>query len=301
LANTYIAAQEYKEAVKLLKNQVDISRDDSTRRRCNIGMAVALYKDGNKDEAEKLFDLLSEAEPDDPSIALTQTSLLGEDRQWSVVLAKVTNWYERHPDDIRTGISIAENLMKMTDKSPAALKTAEDILRMILDKTPNQTEAMRALAILLQAAQRDSEAAEIYQRILEIKPDDLIAINNLAWILCENQKKFRQALELAQKGLKIAPQYIDLIDTRGVAYYRLGEFNKAIKDFTTCLDLYPIIAPSLVASHFHLARALAECGEKNKATEYLTRALELESRLGGLSTVDLAEARDLLKTLPKVN
>jgi tetratricopeptide (TPR) repeat protein len=175
------------------------------------------------------------------------------------------------------------------------------ILARGLDKMPDQIETMRALAILLQVAQRDSEAVEIYQRILEIKPDDVITINNFAWILCENQKKFQQALELVQKGLKISPQYIDLIDTRGVAYYRLGEFNKAIRDFTMCLDLYPSNSPSLVTSHFHLARALAECGEKDKAAEYLTRALELESQFGGLSTVDLAEARDLLKTLSKVN
>jgi len=73
--------------------------------------------------------------------------------------------------------------------------------------------------------------------------------------------------------------------------------NKAIEDFTTCIKLYQSVAPPGVASHFHLARAFAKLGQTNKAIEHLNQALDLDGRIGGLSTADLAEARQLLEQL----
>ncbi len=180
-----------------------------------------------------------------------------------------------------------------------AKKAAEDILRMILKNDPDSAEALTALAILLPTIGQSDEPVLLYQRLLQLEPDNLIAINNLAWIMCEKQGKYQQALELAQRGLKIAPNYVDLIDTRGVAYYRLGQFNKAVQDFTTCIELYPKGVPSMVASHFHLARAFAELGQKDKAVEHLNQTLDLENRIGGLLTTDLAEAQRLLERLQK--
>ncbi|MBA7669554.1 hypothetical protein ES703_77685 [subsurface metagenome] len=99
------------------------------------------------------------------------------------------------------------------------------------------------------------------------------------------------------------PDYIDLIDTRGVAYYRLGEFDKAVEDFTTCIELYPDGTLAAISSRFHLARAFAKLRQKDKAVEHLNQALDLnraldpDNRIGALSDTDLAEAQRLLKQL----
>jgi tetratricopeptide (TPR) repeat protein len=151
--------------------------------------------------------------------------------------------------------------------------------------------------MLLQRTGRPAESATLYQWILILQPDNVIATNNLAWILCEEQGKYQQALELAQRGLEKAPDYIDLIDTRGITYYRLGEFNKAIQDFTRCLKLYPDGTPSAVASYFHLGKASVRLGQKDRAAESLKKALELNIKIGGLSPTDVAETRRLLEEL----
>jgi tetratricopeptide (TPR) repeat protein len=115
--------------------------------------------------------------------------------------------------------------------------------------------------------------------------------------MCEEQGKHQEALELAQNGLEKTPDYIDLIDTRGVIYYRLGESDKAVQDFTRCIELYPLEAPSAAASHYHLGRALAGLGQKDKAAENFKKALELNDRIGGLSDADVADVHRLLKNL----
>jgi tetratricopeptide (TPR) repeat protein len=185
----------------------------------------------------------------------------------------------------------------MLAKDSQARKTAEDILQMMLKDNSDSIEAMSTLAILLQISGRPEESSTLYQRILKLDPDNIISMNNLAWIMSEVQGKHQEALDLAQRGLKIAPNYYDLIDTRGVIYYRLGEFDKAIRDFTECIKLYPDITPSSIGTRFYLARAFAKLGQKGKAIQYLKEALELNSPNGGLSTADLAEAQSLLKKL----
>ncbi len=84
---------------------------------------------------------------------------------------------------------------------------------------------------------------------------------------------------------------------RGVAYYRLGEFDKAVEDFTTCIKLYPDGTPAAISSRFHLARAFAKLRQKDKAFEHLNQALDPANRIGALSDTDLAEAQRLLKQL----
>jgi len=291
LANTYSAAGEPKKAVSLLEKHLTSCEDASERRRVNIALAVALHRSGNKTDAQKKFDSLFESAPDDPAPLLAQVQVLKEEELWSQLSQNVTQWYQNHPQDTDTLITIARDLAA-TENSQAK-KVAEDLLRGVLEHSPNNLPAMSTLAILFQTTGRHAESAGLYQQILQFSPDNVIAMNNLAWILCEEQGKFQQALELVQRGLKIAPQYIDLIDTRGVVYYRLGELEKAIQDFTTCLDIYPNRAPPSVASRFHLARALAKNGQAAKAIEQLNQALDLQKQIEGLSTADLAEAHRL--------
>jgi tetratricopeptide (TPR) repeat protein len=294
LANTYVETGEPKKAVNLLREQLTVC-DDSAKRKCNIALAVALYKSGNKAEAQKEFDSLLEAKPNNPDILLAQVQLLKVERDFSGLNEKVVNWYSKHPEDSSTPVAIAMDIMLLEDSK--ARKTAEEILRMVINDNSDSTEAMRSLAILLQIGGRTTESAQLYERILELEPDNVVAINNLAWIICEVQGKPKEAIDLAQRGLKIAPNYYDLIDTRGVIYYRLGQLDKAFHDFNECIRLYPGITPSSIGTRFYLARSLAELGQKDKAIQYLDEVLELNSQNGGLSTADLAEAQGLLNEL----
>jgi tetratricopeptide (TPR) repeat protein len=301
LANIYIATEEPQKAVNILKAQLVSHAGTQDERRIKIALAVALHKNGNKADAQKEFDSLIQSEPNDPVPLLAQVQLLKNDQLWSELSQKVTDWYQKHPEDSRTPIIIARNLVTTGD-SPAK-KTAEDILRIMLKNDSDSIETMSALAILLHTIDRSDESMPLYQRVLQLEPDNLTAINNLAWIMCEEQGKFQEALELAQRGLQISPNYIDLIDTRGVAYYRLGEFNKAVEDFTTCIKLYPGGTLAAISARFHLARAFDKLEQKYKAVEYLNQALNMyqaldpANRIGALSDTDLDEAQRLLKQL----
>lgn len=303
LARTYMAAGQPQNAVDILEKQLPSCADALEQRRVNTALAVALYKDGNKDQAQQTLDLLVEADPNDPGPLLAQVRLLSDDGIWGELHQKVVEWHEKRPQDLATPLSIAAYLGGIDDTD--AKEAAENVLRMALQSNPDSQEALINLAILLYTTGRSQESAQLYQRALQIDPNNVIAINNFAWILCEEQNQPQQALVLVERGLKMAPQYKDLIDTRGMVYYRLGEFEKAAQDFTTCIELYPAGNPAKVASHFHLARALDKLGQTAKAIEQLEKALALQNeivsqnRVGGLSPADLTEAQRLRQQLEK--
>lgn len=298
LAGTYMTIGEPQKAVNMLRQQL-LTSEPAIHRKCRIALAAALYKAGNKSEAWEEFDALAESDPGNPEPLLAQVQLLKEEQLWNQLNLKVTEWYKKYPKDNQTPVVIARDLVAID--SNEAKQTAEDILRLVLKNDSSSTEAMSVLAILLEMTGRSDESAKLYQHLIELEPENLIAINNLAWILSEKKGRYQQALELAQKGLKLSPNYIDLVETRGVIFYRMGELTKAIQDLSKCIELYPSSSPQYVAASFHLARALDKNGKKHESLKYLNQALDLESNKGGLSTTELNEAKRLLIKLQEGN
>jgi tetratricopeptide (TPR) repeat protein len=299
LASTYLGVGESQKAVDLLRLQLASSSGTADEQKLNIALAQILHKNGEKAEAQRIFDSLSQSAPNDPRLLFAQVVLLKDDKLWSQLHQKVIDWCREHPADSRTPLMIAEDLASVGNSQ--ANKIAEDLISTVLDNDPNSLPAKKALAVLLQMIGRFEESVTLYEQIIKIQPDNLIVINNLAWILCEEQHKHQEALELAQRGLKIAPQYIDLIDTRGVVYLRLNQFDKAAQDFTMCLKLYPKGTPGVSATYFHLAKALIGLGQKSEAVEKLNKALEINNEIGGLSAADAAETKRLLEELARGN
>ena len=193
LANTYIAAVQYDQAITLLQNLLTHCKKND-HRKINTALAVALYKKGDKAQAEKKFNSLYTSTSNDGELFIVQTELLKNDKNWELLKEKINDWFKRNPDDTDTFIAIAKNLA--ATKSDSSKKIAEDLLRSILATDPNCPPAIYTLAMILQANGRTVESARLYHRLLEIDPANVIAMNNLAWIMCEEQGKYQQALEL---------------------------------------------------------------------------------------------------------
>jgi tetratricopeptide (TPR) repeat protein len=282
-------------------------------------LAAALYKDGKREDAKVLFNALMQAEPDDPMPVVTLAQLFGQEKRWSELNQLVTQWRRAHPDDTVTTGALAGALTRTGDKE--AMQMAEDLLRVMLERNPKSLPSLMLLATLMQSSGRNEESVALNRRVLETDPNNVVALNNLAWVLCEYQGQCEEALQLAEKGLKIMPEYADLIDTRGTAHYRLRHLDQAVRDYARCIELYPANLPAVATSRFNLARAHAELGgsrteaqqqlvqvidlcktysEKGataEAKKLLRQVLDLQSRTGVLSPEKATEAQLLLDQL----
>jgi tetratricopeptide (TPR) repeat protein len=291
LANNYIAAEQYDESISILQEHLNVCPQDE-RKKIELTLAMALYKAGDKAKANAKFDEIHNSDPNDPSLLLAKTVLLKGEEKWKQITQNASEWCQKHPTDVQTQMTIAGTVGRLKDVQ--AQQAAEDIYKIVLKKNPDSIDAIVGLAILLQMNERYEESGKLYEKAIQIKSDELIALNNLAWIMSEEQGKYVQALELVERGLEQEPDYIDLIDTRGVIYSRLGKHQNAIQDFKKCISMYPENFPALAATHFHLAKALTALGQNKEAHSNIQKALELNNKFGGLSATDLAEAKKIL-------
>jgi len=53
---------------------------------------------------------------------------------------------------------------------------------------------MSNLAVYFRLPAVVKKPLDFYQRVIELQPDNLVAINNLTWILCENQRNISRPL-----------------------------------------------------------------------------------------------------------
>jgi len=296
LADMYLKTAQHKKAIDLLNARIKLS-GDTNMRKLNIALATAYCMDGNNTKAIEMFTSLYQDQPDDIAPLLAHAKVLKDRRMWPELIEKVVTCYKKHPENEKIFRIILEDMV--TNSDVAAKKAAEDILRAIIEIDSNCADALNALAVLLHTTGRPDTAAGFYEKVLVIEPQRLVAINNLAWILCEHQGNYQKALLLAERGLVIEPDYVDLIDTRGVILYRLKDYEKAVVDFQRAISLYSQQTQAIVGVYFHLARALARLDRKTEAVKNLKKAQELNMQVGGLSSNEATEASQLLAELSK--
>lgn len=74
----------------------------------------------------------------------------------------------------------------------------------------------------------DSTAAlSVYQQMADKEPNNVIALNNSAWLFME-QGLLKQALSYAEKAVAIAPEVPNVIDTYGKVLLRSGQTRQAL-------------------------------------------------------------------------
>jgi tetratricopeptide (TPR) repeat protein len=273
LADAYTRANRAPQAAELLRQKLPefAGRD---RRLCEIALAEAVYASGQRDEAKALYEQLTQADPNNAAPTMSLAQRQRKDKRWTEMYQLVRRWLAAHPQDVDVAATIAQILAAAGDRQ--ALQMGEDILRITLDRHPQALRPLGLLAMMMQDMGRNEEAARLYRKVLELDPKSAAALNNLAWILCDQEDhpdQYQEALELAARGLALVPESVDLLDTRGYACYRLGDFDKAAADFRRCIDLYPPNSPVAATPRYHLALVYSAMKRKAEAVGQLQQAL----------------------------
>ena len=89
-----------------------------------------------------------------------------------------------------------------------------------------------------------------YRKVLELDPENTVALNNLAWMLTEDG--IAKGLEYAEQAHRLAPFNPGVLDTLGVAVSKSGDAKRGV----TLLRMASTLAPAQDDIRLHLAKAL---------------------------------------------
>ena len=110
-------------------------------------------------------------------------------------------------------------------------------------------------------------AAEEFKAVVAEQPNDVVALNNLAWAL--NQAGDPAAVAIAQRAYQLAPNAPDIEDTLGWVLTHNGQAADAVDHLRRAAKL----DPSDPNVEYHLAYALAKTGHPAEARQILSRIL----------------------------
>ena len=126
-----------------------------------------------------------------------------------------------------------------------------------------------ALADLYDYQERYPEAMAIYSGLLKRSENNVLALNNLAWIISFDQSTANRdkGLALIDRAIQVAGPIADLLDTRAIVRLNINQFDEAVIDLQTALD--EIASPGM---WFHLAIAQFRAKNLRGAAESMERA-----------------------------
>jgi cellulose synthase operon protein C len=134
------------------------------------------------------------------------------------------------------------------------------------------------LAGMLYEAQHNWDAAKnMYQQALNIKHDDPLASNNLAYVMLQEGGNVDVALAMAQTARRGMPDSPNAADTLGWAYFQKGVYQSAVDMFQESLRLNEKKGGSDdPAVHYHLALAYQKLNQTSQARQQLERVLKID-------------------------
>ena len=92
------------------------------------------------------------------------------------------------------------------------------------------------IAVDLHTKGKITDAKNIYEKILEVKPEHFLALSNLG-IVFSQLREFERALELFNKVILINPKYAEGYNNLGNALFELSEFDKSLNCYKKAVKL----------------------------------------------------------------
>jgi tetratricopeptide (TPR) repeat protein len=215
------------------------------------GLAAALLDElGQVDAAERLYRAEA-SRTGSPEGVLRLIAFLGRQKHWQEALEQCEQAWKRCPAEAVASLSVA--LVRQSRAATRDVKRVEGWLQAALEKAPGSAALLLALANLRDLQGRYDESETLYRRVHDRHPNNVLAMNNLAFLLAlrGGKGKLGEARRLIDAAIEIFGPEAQLLDTRAVIHLEAGQSEQALKDLREAIAQNP-------SASYHFHRALAQ-------------------------------------------
>lgn len=232
----------------------------------------AMERAKRTDEAVELYLEVPESSPFYVTAQVSAADLLDDNGKTDEAI-KILRRLERNEATSALAASALGDVYRTKKDWPEAI----DAYSRAIDRTgPTYAEddwpLFYARGIAYERARRWTEAETDFFKALELKPEQPLVMNYLAYSWVERGERTDEALKMLQRAVDQRPDDGYVIDSLGWAYYRLGQYDKAVEVLETAIQFSPY-EPTL---NEHLGDAYWQVGRKREAQFLWTHALKLK-------------------------
>jgi tetratricopeptide (TPR) repeat protein len=124
------------------------------------------------------------------------------------------------------------------------------------------------------------QAIKDYRQVLQMNGDNIIAWNNLAYLLATQTDQLDEALALARKAGELAPGNPNVEGTLGWVLFRKGFYENAVRMLENASHKDGSNAtPGSTLRKYHLGMAYLKVGDRQRALKSLAMALDANRNL----------------------
>jgi tetratricopeptide (TPR) repeat protein len=150
-----------------------------------------------------------------------------------------------------------------------AYQKSYQLLSQGLQKLPDYPDLLYDRALAAERIGKTESMERDLRKLIELKPDHAHAYNALGYGLAEHTNRLKEALELIEKAIRLAPNDPYIMDSLGWVHYRLGNLNQGLSYLRQAFGMNP--DPEIAA---HLGEVLWMQGITDEAKEIWQAALK---------------------------
>ncbi len=253
------------EAIEYFKDVTDLAR-------WNVDAWIrlgGLYFDNKKyEEAAKVMDEAIEFFPDDFTINLILGLSLAQLDKHSDAKPYLKKSVELNPNDLTSLSSYAYTLSKLSENDMAV-----NYLKQALSIKPDEVNLLGTLGLIYDSMEKWTECDSVYERALQIDPQNALVNNNYAYSLSERGERLNSALRMVEIAIAAEPENTSYLDTIGWVYFKLGYYTEAKKYLEKAID----IGGEKSVMLDHLGDVMFKLGEIQKAKVLWQKAFDLDN------------------------
>lgn len=303
LADALRARGQPEEALRLYDDAISASPDDPMLR-FFAGTLLALL--GQTDKARDAFERALALRPEMTAAVERLVALDLAKDDTAAALVRATKHAEVHPDQPDAHVLVAKVAMarKDTVQAEAALRSAikanpehpvaypllsqiylaegrqDDALASLgtaVAKNPRDVASLMLMGILHQQKNESELAREAYEKLLQVNPGFVPALNNLAYLYSEHLGDLGKAYDLSNKARELRPADPIVLDTFGWILYQRREYTWAVSILADSASKLPD-NPEV---QYHLGMARYALGDEAGARTSLSAAVSAATDFPG--------------------
>jgi tetratricopeptide (TPR) repeat protein len=248
-------------------------------------MAEAKASAGEKDAALQYFKRALEKAGTDETMLVGILGLMNNVIGYDETLKWCNEKIQTQPDSLAVNIALF-NLYNIKEQYNKALEYVDKCLALSKDdeqKTYSFKNTKSKLLLTMFSKTSDKQflnkAIDEYESMLEKQPTNIEVMNNIAYILADNDISLSKALDYAQKAYQGAPNNASILDTYAFVLFKNGKIQEADEFINRSIQQYEqskLNAP--IEVYEHMASIKEKLGQNDKALEAYKHALEFAGK-----------------------
>jgi len=298
LAQTRILAAMGMTGTAITKLEAYCATDEGKKSVVTLLALSELYRAGGEmAKSSQRIDQAAKLQPKSPDVIRARLAWLATAGKFDEITKRISAYLaEEKPN---RGVILAAAGMLASSEASADRKEALKLYERLAAAAPNVLEVQLGLASTAYQTGDAERARKILRGVLakDKDPNNVRAMNDLAWILADRFLQYKEALKLADKGLALAPGNLNLLDTRGMILSNLpGRLTDAKTDFEALAKSVAAGSPRQAKALLQLGRVCVKLTNLVEAKQHFTKAAEIDRKHSIFSAKERSEIENILRS-----